>query len=515
MEMKFDLTVANWLAYLADPSISIATLGHTVVEKSMLKLIFNKLIESNLYSLNESQEALDGLKILQSRLDTLPDEQRLDDFYFPLREYLLKKQWMALIIPSGIEADLDNILCDPELLGYVVRSKQNEQGLVLQLDETPNSTLTVLDRHRVLGTALNESIDWPGILIWSPGGDAIFLPVSSVGFLEIDIEARVQWVFSKLFSESSFDLSRFRVEYKQAFAEVFENEAKSVNILHLSDLNIGNNESSHRMLCVQHHIRSLVEDLGEVTKIIPVITGNFMNNPSDKHIHLVRSFWGFLSGMGTEAPLLVFGNNDVRKDGNINESYRNAIGFQNTKVTWYEEENIAIISLNTVVHGNLKQGAVGVEQLEAIEYEIDRKKGSADYRFVIMLHHLPISSDGHNDSMQSFYDKIIGGDVEGVSAIKGADVLIGFINKFSVTVLLHGHLQVPLMGEIGANIPVVGCGRSTGIRSKTDGSVYFSMNIISINLISKKLVARFLAIRKPENGLFESKRHEVLFRGLL
>ena len=513
--MKFDLSVANWLASVADPSVSIAKLGHTDKEKAMLELCLNKLTEGVFSSLNESQAVLEGLKKLLNRLLNLTDEQTLEDFYLPVREYLLKKQWMALIIPSGIEPSLDRILCDPELLGYLVSSSKNEQGLILQLEEAPHVTTTLLDIHGVIGTALNDSINWPGILIWSPGGDSIFLPLSSVDFLEIDIEARVQWVFAKLFSEMSFDLGRFEAEYKQAFPEIFENENKTVNILHLSDLYIGHKDSSHRILRVQHFISHLVEALGETSKIIPIITGNLMDNPSEKHINQVRSFWEFLSGMGTENPLLVFGNNDVRKDGNINESYRNAVGFQNTKVTWYEQEKLAIISLNTVVHGNLPQGAIGEEQLEAIEYEIKRRKDSDDYKFVMILHHLPIRYEQQDYTMQLFYEKIIGEPLAGVDAIVGADLLMGFVKKLSISVLLHGHQQAPLISQTEQNIPVVGCGRSIGIRSKTDGSVYFSINIITINPMTNKISSRLLAIRKPENGLVESKRHEVLFRALV
>lgn len=515
MDMKFDLSVANWLACVADPSISIAKLGHTEKEKAMLKLLLNELTGDVFSSLNDSRAVLDDLKTLLNRLLNLTDEQTLEDYYIPVRECLLKKQWMALIIPSGIEPSLDHILCDPELLGYLVRSTANEQGLILQLEEAPLVTTTLLDVHGVLDTALNDSINWPGILVWSPGGDSIFLPVSSVDSLEIDIEARVQWVFSKLFSELSFDLGRFKADYKRAFPEVFENEHKAVNILHLSDLYIGRKDSSHRMLRVQDFIRHLVEDLGETSKIIPVITGNFMDNPSEKHINQVRSFWEFLSGMGTEKPLLVFGNNDVRKDGNINESYRNAVGFQNTKVTWYEDEKLAVISVNTVVHGNLLRGAIGKEQLEAIEYEIERRKDSDDYKFVMILHHLPISYEQQDRAMQPFYEKIIGEPLVCVDAIEGSDLLMSFVKKHPTSVLLHGHQQAPLMNQTEQNVPVVGCGRSTGFRSKTDGSVYFSINIISINPVINKISSRLLAIRKPENGLVESKRHEVLFRALV
>ncbi len=516
MEIKFDLTVVNWLAFVADPSISISRLGYASNEKEMLKLFLTKLTEGVFSSsLIESRHVLDRMKILLSRLVAMDDEQSLEEFYVEIRQYLGKKQWIALIIPSGIELTLDDVLCDPELLGYLVRSTSNNQGLILQLEQAPDTTTILLDIHESLKTVLNKSIDWPGIFVWSPGGDSIFLPVSSVDFLEIDIEARVQWIFSKLFSGLTFDLGNLKLEYKREFPEAFENENKTINILHLSDLYIGNVEANLRISRLQQFIRCLVEELGETSKIIPVITGNFMKNPSEKHINKVRYFWEFLSGMGTEEPLLVFGNNDVRKDGNINENYRTAVGFQNNKVTWYEVEKIAIVSLNTVLHGNLEHGAIGEEQLEAIEYEIERKKDSDDYKFVILMHHLPISYQDQDQAIQPFYKKIAGESFVCTEAVEGADLLFDFANKHSITVLLHGHQQIPLVSQTELNVPVVGCGRTIGIKSQFDGSVYFSINIISVNGFNHMISSRLLAIRKPEAGFVEAKRHEVIFRSLI
>jgi len=312
MEMKFNLELVNWLASVADPTISFSKLGYGSNEKTMIQLFLTKLTGTGFSSIEESPHVLDSMNILLNRLTSDKEEQVFDDCYTEIRQYLVKKQWIALIIPSGLDQSMDNTLCDRELLGYLVKASSNNRGVILQLEQAPETKMSLLDVHGVIRTALNKAIKWPGILIWSPGGDSVLLPVNSVGCLEIDIEARLQWTFSKLFSDPLFDLGRLKVEYKNEFPEVFENEDKIVNIIHLSDLGIGNDNSSFRMARVQQNIRELVEELGQVSKIVPVITGDFMDNPSEKHINKVASFWEFLRGMGTEEPLLVFGNHDVR-----------------------------------------------------------------------------------------------------------------------------------------------------------------------------------------------------------
>jgi len=516
MEMKFDLTVANWLAFVADPSMSFSRLGYGDHEKEMIKLFLTKLVEGSFSSLNEPQDVVENLQLLLNRFVS-DDSLVIEGAYAEIRHYLGKKQWIALIIPSGIEQAMDNVLCDPELLGYLVNMTPESQGLIVQLDEAPNTMIRLLDVHGVLKTALNKANTWPGILIWSPGGDSVFLPIGSVACLEIDIEARLQWVFSTLFSSSVFDLGNLNVRYKYEFPEVFENEIKTVNIIHLSDLHIGNVESSFRMARIQQCVRALVEELGQTSKIVPVITGNFMDNPSEKHIDKVSSFWEFLAGMGTEEPLLVFGNNDVRQDGNINESYRKAVGFQNNKVTWYENEKIAIISLNTVLHGNLEGGGVGEEQLSSISYEIERKVDNKDYKFLMLMHHLPDNPHKIDNVLQPFYEKIIGENFDTSKVIKNADLLFDFVRKYSVSVLLHGHQQVPVISQAQGqgNVSVVGCGATIGRRSKFDGNVYFSLNVISINCFSHAMSSRLLAIRKPEDGFVDDNRHEVIFRTVI
>lgn len=514
MSMKFDLTVANWLAYVIDPAISASKLSYDNNEKEMLELFLGKMIHgiSSFYDdIGDPEGSLDSWKQL---LQSLDETSISEDFYAELRGYLGKKQWIALIIPSGIDQTVDGILCDPGLLKYLVKAASNNQGLILQLEEAPSTISTLLNIYPALRTALNEVVNWPGILIWSPGGDSVFLPISSLDFIEMDIEARVQWIFSKLATELAFDLGRLKFEYKDSFPEIFEHENKTINILHLSDLDIGNNFSNRRMSRVRQFIRHLVEELGDRSKIVPIITGNLMDNPGEKHINQIRSFWNFLSELGTEEPLFVLGKNDVRKDGNLNENYRNAVGFPVTKVIWYNEEKLGLICVDSVMRGKLERGSINVNQLADIEYEIERKNNFEDYKLVMLLHHHPVTHPQQDDITQAFYDKIIGAPLESIEALDGSKLLLDFVKQHSISAILHGQGHIPRISKVGQNVSVVGCGSSIGKISQSDGSVYFSVNLLSINEATQKISARLLAYRKPESGLTESRWHEIIFRAL-
>jgi 3',5'-cyclic AMP phosphodiesterase CpdA len=216
-----------------------------------------------------------------------------------------------------------------------------------------------------------------------------------------------------------------------------------------------------------------------------------------------------------EEPLFVLGENDVRKDGHLNESYRNAVGFPVTKVIWYDKEKLGLICIDSVMNGKLERGSIDVDQLSDIEYEIERKNNFEDYKLVMILHHHPISHMSQDKATQSFYEKIIGAPVTNIEALEGSAILLDFVKQHSVSAILHGKGHIPQISKIGKNVSVVGCGSSIGNTSQADGSVYFSINLLSINEATHKISARLLANRKPGNGLTESKWHEIIFRGLI
>ena len=66
---------------------------------------------------------------------------------------------------------------------------------------------------------------------------------------------------------------------------------------------------------IQQFLANLINDLGEINQsIIPLVSGDLMDTPDEDNLDRVRSFLGMLKTFGTEEPIVLLGNHDVRKD---------------------------------------------------------------------------------------------------------------------------------------------------------------------------------------------------------
>ena len=512
--MTLDLKTINLLAQLADSSYSLACLGHGAENKNRLAVLLQHLLESASI-LNETQEHINRLRTWSRLLQSEEKEIELLSLYHAVRQYILRKQWLAIIIPSSIDQDTARFFADPDLLRFNIRADAKSSGLVIHLKHTDDSN-SLLHCHNSLTPLINNSLDWPGMLIIIPGSDSVFLPVSSPDALEFDLEARLQWLFNHLLNNQALDTGMIKTQFAEAFPEVFSQQPKTFHILHLSNIFLGKRSTAFRLQRFKHCIRSLIEELGEHNAIQPVITGNLLANPSEEHIELTRSFWQFLSGLGTLPPLFSFGSCDVRQDGNINDHYRTAIEFQNAKVSWFDAENIAIINLNTVVNGNQQHGSIGAEQIEIINYEIKRKQDNQDFKFIILMHHRPVTSPSYRQHHDDFYQKISGSQTEMSQAdLENSQLLTELIKQYPIIALLHSHPQEPCINSIKHSIPAIGCGHSIGIPSQTDGQVYFNINSLSINTETNKLSTRLFALKMPQPDNKNNVKHVIIQRNHL
>ena len=327
--------------------------------------------------------------------------------------------------------------------------------------------------------------------------------------MEIDIEARLQWTFNQLFSARSLKLGRLQRQYQQAFPEVFEQQEKTLHLLHLSDIAIGLKETAFRLHHLQQHIRSVIDELGEKNSVVPVITGNLLANPSEEQLEEVGQFWRFLKNLGVEPPLFVFGNQDVRNDGNINMNYRHAIDFQTEKISWFEREKLAIISLNSVVHGNLPEGFIGQEQLDSIEFEITRKQDHEDYHYILLIHHAPLWRRQTDVSADRFNQAVFGSKRLPLrQPIKQTEKLLAFSRKYPVIAWLHGHSALSDVFAENETAPVVACGPSRGVQSNDDNQLYYPINIITINRARHKTIVRLKATTAENASLKGAIQHE-------
>jgi predicted MPP superfamily phosphohydrolase len=410
---------------------------------------------------------------------------------------------------------LDRELCSADFLRRLVQIRAEDPGLILQLEDAPEEIFSLTDVFPAFRTALARSTEWPGILLWTVQGDSSFLPLPTESPREL--ERAAHWIFSHLATTIGVDLELFTSQYFGEFRRIPRSSAKRFQILQVSDIHIGCPEASKRLPRVQQLIRNLADDLGDDSRIIPVVTGDLMDSPDEANLDSVRAFLDFLTNLGSEAPIVVLGNHDVRKDGYLGESLRQAtrLPATNGRVIWLEDEKVGLICFNSVTEGRLARGMLGEHQLLDVGSEIDRKRSWREYSLVSVLHHHPIPVERPDWYVQPFYERVLGRTFETTESLEDASAFLAFTESRRVSAILHGHKHIPRADKTAADIPVFGCGSTVGKVPTSDGRPYMSINVITIDPANRKLSGRLLAERIPGGGLKEEKRHEVLARSEL
>ena len=511
MGLRFNLSVANLLAYIIEPGGSVPQVRDTDFTKKATHL-FLKQLHTNFFS-SPQQESIFRQKArraaeIHDTLDGINGKGTLDGLLMELKCFLRDRPWTALIIPAG--DDVDNFLCGRMFLRYLVNIRCDDPGLILQLEDPPDDQFMLLDVFSAFNTALAESTNWPGILIWSPGGDSAFLPFGT--YRRSDIEERAHWIISHLATSVGVDLALLKSQYIHSYPEVYQSMQSKLSLLQLSDLHLGSKYAKRRLPRVQQLIRNVIDELGDSAKIVPVVTGDLMDTPSDDHLDYVRSFLDFLYGLGVEDPSIVLGNHDVRKDGYLLDSYRTAIRLPQLPVRWFDDEEVGLLCINSVTNGRLARGFVGEGQFMDLGSEIEREDSRAHYQLVAALHHHPVPVDIPEWYARPFYERVFGSLFEKTEDLEDASAFLQFAEARHVALIIHGHKHIPHATNTANDIPVFGCGSTVGKVSTNDGSTYMSLNVLTIDSHSKRIVGRLLAERIPGGGLVEQRRHELVVR---
>lgn len=518
MGIRFDIRAANWVAYLIQPEGNLPTLGDVSTEKETLRVFLHQLREGFFSSPDRESEFRSLTDFAKGMIERLEhgQENSLPGILRDLRRFLaasnLGRIWTAFIVPSCKSWEIDHKLCSHEFLRQLVSIRPEDPGLILQLaDHPPDEIFSLTDIFPAFRTALNDSVHWPGVLLWTRSGDSVFLPFGSSH--ERDIDERATWIFSHLATALGLDLDVFKRQYEAAFPHVRPSRGSCLNIIHLSDLHIGSPEASRRLPRVQQLIRNLISEIGDSAQLVPIVSGDLMDNPDQEHLDRVRSFLDFLVNLGTSEPLTLLGNHDVRKDGYLADNFKIAMGLPGnpSRVVWYDQPKIAIACFNSVIDGRLARGYVGEQQLALIGNELDRHKNWREYGLVSVVHHHPIPVERPSWYVQPFYERIFGQWFEKTDALEDAELFMRFNGRRGAKAILHGHKHIPRIDKCPVtNIPIFGCGSTVGKVATDDRSTYMSINVISVDTSTGSLSARLLAERIPGEGLSEQKRHEAV-----
>lgn len=408
MGMRFDLKSANWVAYLLHPSSPAPSFGEDWAEKETLRLFLQRLSDQFYSSDNRERELLRKARLAERMIEELgatDQRQRVADILKDIKIFFGDHPWIALIIPSGFDQEADNYLCDASFLRSLLRLFS--AGLILQpeaLNEEDANHFSLLDVFPAFRTALAESTNWPGILIWTPGGDSVFLPFGTTNVNQLS--ERASWIFSHLDAIGA-DLELIKQRYAKEFPDSFESWKHTIHFVQLSDLHIGSREAALRLARVEQLIRDVVNDLGPSAKVVPVVSGDVMDTPDERRLWEAKRFLGFLSQIGTEEPVVVLGNHDVRGNGFLSDKFREALRIPTKRVAWYRDLEIGLVCFDSVRGGRLARGYIGEEQLLDIGNEIDRERNHKNFSLLGMLHHHPVPVEVPDWYVKPFYERAL------------------------------------------------------------------------------------------------------------
>lgn len=508
MGLRFDLDIANWVAHLTDRTTPLPAFSEPWVEVQAIELLLEH-ISVGFYS----------TRIIERHFREMIDEARsrrqdrlTPDAIAPLREFLSRRPWTALIVPSGYDRELDLRLCSEKFLRELLLIRPDDPGLILQLDEPPSGQLELTNVFPAFKTALAKSAVWPGLLIWTSPSNSVFLAFSNTGFGTIKREA--EWVFSHLAVSTGVDLELLEQRFYDEFRSARDRVKSIVRMVHLSDVHIGSTEAYRRLPRVEQFVRTIASESDGAGELIPILSGDLIDSPKKQYYDQARSFLNTIANICGRQPILVLGNHDVRHSGYGIEDLRLAIGFPTTYVQWDDGNRLGFICFNSVAGGSLARGQIGERQFTDIGNLLDARRDIADYSLIGVLHHHPLPVERPDWHARRFYEKILGDSFEMTVALEDAEDFVNFVESRRFAAVVHGHKHIPRIATTAkGKIPIFGCGSSVGKVETSDRKPYLSINIVSFEPETRRITCRLLAERMPGAGLFEDARHEVIHLG--
>lgn len=511
MGFRFSIEHANWLAHILQPVGATPRLEHDFDKRETLR----KFVETFEYNFFASRPESRRLRVLLHEVlhDIQLDRKSPSVALMALRDYFRDAPWVALLLPSGTHPESDDLLTDRGLLADLVSTGPESAGIILQLETVPREDIVLDHVFPAFKVAFADVTRWPGLLIWTPSGDAAFFEVSKN--VEV-IRDRLRWLVSRLsVNFGQPDLQAIKEQYSIDVLSV-RTHVSSLRILHLSDLHLGSDLARRRLDRVQTIIRSVVNELGEDGPIVPVVTGDLMDSPSEENLGDVRSFISFLASLGIEKPIVVLGNHDVREDGWLSDKLRQAISISTSPVTWIDDHSVGFACFNSVNGGRLARGWLGEQELTHVGNALDKHpdKGST-YTMIGVLHHHPIPVDRPSWYKQVWYERLLGAAFEKTEALEDAEAFLVWLRTRGVAAVLHGHKHIPRFDRHDG-IAMVGCGSTVGkVDTAAKGHTYMSLNVLTVDRSQNLLGCRLRAERIPGAGLESVESHEMVLKTAL
>ena len=527
LEKRFNLQSANWISYVLDRRNRIPDIAAPNLVRDTLIVFLGNLIDGLYLDVRSNAKIIEKAVRMRDTVRERP-HHRYDDIVMELRDILSKREWTAVLLPSGLPDShpADPLLTSKPFLSKLSRSLKTDPHLILHLSGVPQEEFAITDVYPPFHSALTKSTRWPGILLWRRSDEPLFFPLPAER-----TEDAIHWVFSRVDDLATTPGRHMTHHYLDAFPSCRIDAGSRLTLLHLSDTHIGCKQSVERITRVKDLLKDYMNRNRDDSSVAFLLSGDIMQTPDEGNVICANDLHDFLKDLhpGVHHPIFVLGNHDVRRKGVLR--YRSASSTLapafNTRIEWIPDHPVGILCWNSADGGRMARGKITREQYRIIEERLPPPSpGSVPPILISLLHHHPLQFRRIDPEMRRFHMKTLGASLrkfigsayEHLDGLTNAQEFVRFCDSHGVKLILHGHKHVPIAGKIPEHllenrpILVFGSGSSVGkntylYRKLFDVDYEISLNEIVLDFRTNILSGRLMAETRFDKGLATMKTH--------
>lgn len=527
MEERFNLQSANWISYVLDRRNQIPDISDPNLVRDTLFVFLGNLIDGLYFHGKSNAKIVENAVHLRKAVRERPYD-RFDDIVMDLRDIFSKREWTAVLIPSGFpeSRSADQLVTSRNFLSKLSRTITTDPHLILHLTEAPRKDSAITYVYPPFHSALSKSTRWPGILLWRRSDEPLFFPLPAE-----KAEDAILWVFSRADNLANTPGHLLTRHYLDAFPSCRIHAGSRLTLLHLSDTHIGSKKSIERIIRVKDLLKDYVKRNRGDSSVRFLLSGDIMQTPDESNVICANDLHDYLKDLqpSGQDPIFVPGNHDVRTRGVLRSrpAFSSLVPAINTRIEWIPDHPVGILCWNSADAGRMARGKITGEQYRTIEEQMNPFHGGSTNPILIsLLHHHPMRLHRIDPEMRRFhlktlgtsFRKLIGFAYEHMDGLANAQEFIRFCDTHGVKVILHGHKHIPFAGKLpeqllkNGPILIFGCGSSVGkntyfYRKLFNVDYEISWNEIILDFETHLLSGRLMAETNYDKGLATMKTH--------
>ena len=527
MEERFNLQSSNWISYVLDRRNHIPDIADPNLVRDTLLVFLGNLIGGLYFHGRSNAKIVEKAIQMRATVRERP-RHRYDDIVMDLRDIFSKREWTAVLIPSGFQEShsADHLLTSKIFLSKLSGTIKADPHLILQLNEAPRKDSAITYVYPPFHSALSKSTRWPGILLWRRSDEPLFFPLPAE-----KPEDTIHWIFSGVDDLADTPGHLLTRHYLDAFPCCRIHAGSRLTLLQLSDTHIGSKKSIERIIRVKDFLKDyMIRNRGD-SSVVFLLSGDIMQTPDDGNVICANDLYDYLKDLqpSGQDPIFVPGNHDVRAKGVLRSrpTSSSLVPAFHTRIEWIPDHPVGILCWNSADAGRMARGKITTEQYRTIEERLNPSPGGNTSPILIsLLHHHPMQLHRIDPEMRRFHMKTLGASFrkfigfayEHMDRLEDAQEFIRFCDTHGVKVILHGHKHIPIAGKIPdhllENRPILifGCGSSVGkntymYRKLFNVDYEISLNEIVLDFQTRLLSGRLMAETQCDKGLATMKTH--------